>query len=143
MGKKVKVKVLGLVCVFLFVFSVFIPVIESSFPFDNSNLKTSDTYADFYAISESDNPTRWILQGADIEPVEGFHDDINTDYWDLCGVSVNSIRTKDMPTDDSIVVDTSPDNNYGNAGSTYVTNAYSGNNQHFYMKYQYPYLSLV
>jgi len=47
----------------------------------------------FYAISESDLTTRWILQGAEISPVEDFHDDINTDYWDLVDVLEHIFQT--------------------------------------------------
>jgi len=46
-----------------------------------------DPVPNFYAISESDLTTRWILQGADISAVEDFHDDVNTDYWNLVDVS--------------------------------------------------------
>jgi hypothetical protein len=46
-----------------------------------------DPTPNFYAISESDLTTRWILQGSDISPVEDFHDDINTDAWELIDYS--------------------------------------------------------
>lgn len=60
---------------FLFpLFSVFFVVGEE--PEDN-----------FYAISESNETTEWILQGSEITPLEDFNDDINTSYWALDDVS--------------------------------------------------------
>ncbi len=37
----------------------------------------------FYVISESNETTEWTLQGSEITPLEDFHDDINTSYWNL------------------------------------------------------------
>lgn len=42
-----------------------------------------DLDPNFFAISESYDTTRWILQNSTITAVEDFHDDINTDYWNL------------------------------------------------------------
>lgn len=51
------------------------------------NFEVIDPPPNFYAISESELTTRWILQNATLTPVEDFHDDINTDYWDLVDVN--------------------------------------------------------
>ena len=41
----------------------------------------------FYAISKSNNPTQWILQGNETLEEEVFNDDISNGNWDLCGAS--------------------------------------------------------
>ncbi|MBA7584782.1 hypothetical protein ES708_26742 [subsurface metagenome] len=41
----------------------------------------------FYAISKSNNPTQWILQGNETLEEEVFHDDISNGSWNLYGVS--------------------------------------------------------
>lgn len=41
----------------------------------------------FYAISKSNNPTQWILQGNETLEEEIFHDDISNVNWDLYGAS--------------------------------------------------------
>jgi len=55
----------------------------------------SCTEANFYAISESDNPTHWILQGTDLTPLEDFHDDISGSNWNLYGVSESTFNKND------------------------------------------------
>ena len=75
--------------------------------------------ANFEAISESDYSTRWILQNSTISPVEDFHDDINTNYWDL--QATNPIITDNgLPTDDSYVDINYPDTNYGTSSYLYI-----------------------
>jgi len=89
-----------------------------------------DPIPNFYAISESDLTTRWILQNASLTAVEDFHDDINTDYWNLVDVSSVSFTTTSTSTDDSYVryIDY-PDTNYGAEGYMWVdgdTTGYPG-----------------
>ena len=72
-----------------------------------------DPIPNFYAISESDLTTRWILQGSDISPVEDFHDDINTDAWDLSDVSGRTINTNEIIEGDTYIYSDFPFTNYG------------------------------
>jgi len=90
------------------------PVIEgSTFPDDITGLRLSSN-ADFYAISESDLTTRWILQGADINPVLNFTDDISGANWYLTDITTREFNyTVSSPTDDSWVWSSNPDDNYG------------------------------
>jgi len=74
---------------------------------------SSDTYVDFYAISESDHTTRWVLQGAEISPIEDFHDDINTNYWNLVDVSQHTMQISLTPTHDAMTTSFYPDDPYG------------------------------
>ena len=67
----------------------------------------------FYAISESDSTSRWILQGSEISPIEDFHDDINTDYWNLVDVSDIDFESETISSKDSYVYSNQPNNNYG------------------------------
>ena len=89
--KIVKKKMVLVVFLSLFVFAFIIPFLHpaiegNSYPNDVARLKTSSS-ADFYAMSESDYTTRWILQNASLTGVEDFHDDINTDYWNIINSS--------------------------------------------------------
>ncbi len=89
--KIIKKRIVLIVILSLFMIGFFTPFLRlategSTFPDDVARLKTSSN-ADFYAISESDLATRWILQGAEITPLENFTDDLNTDYWNLVDVS--------------------------------------------------------
>ena len=61
------------------------------FPLFNAFIDVRGNQDNFYAISESNNPTQWILQGNDTLEVV-FHDDININYWDLYNVSENSFK---------------------------------------------------
>jgi len=73
-----------------------------------------DPPPNFYAISESDITTRWILQDSSLSPVEDFHDDINTNAWDITDITNRYINiTKTSPTDDTYCDFDNPDTNYG------------------------------
>ncbi|MBY9008822.1 MAG: DNRLRE domain-containing protein, partial [Candidatus Lokiarchaeota archaeon] len=72
-----------------------------------------DSVPNFDAISQSEVLSRWILQGADISPVEDFHDDINTDYWNLVGMSESVIILELNPDVDAHVKSSQPSINYG------------------------------
>lgn len=47
------------------------------------NVMGEEPEDNFYAISESDKTTEWKLQGKETTPFEDFHDNINTNYWNL------------------------------------------------------------
>ena len=84
---KVKHISLGLLVILCIGFiSQSVLILPSTQEFFETNPFLSTT-ANFYAISESDNPTHWILQGADITAFEDFHDDISGSNWNLYGVS--------------------------------------------------------
>ncbi|MFW9971345.1 MAG: hypothetical protein ACFFDF_14220, partial [Candidatus Odinarchaeota archaeon] len=100
-----------------------------------------DPVPNFHAISESDVTTRWILQGSEISPVEDFHDDINTNYWDLVDVSNPTINFVEIPTDDAKVYDLFPNENYGSEVDLQVSYI-SGNQMTTFLKYKYSYLDL-
>ena len=72
-----------------------------------------DPIPNFQAISESDLTTRWILQGKDITALEDFHDDINTDYWNLMQTTSNHFSYSIIASDDSYIDEYHPTTNYG------------------------------
>ena len=74
-----------------------------------------DPASNFYAISESDYITRWILQGSDISPVENFTDDISGANWDLTDISKRFMYTSSNPDGDSYAESISADVNFGGA----------------------------
>ncbi len=135
--KIVKKRIVLLVFLSLFIFPLFIssmlPAIEGiSQPDDIAGLNLSSN-ADFYAISESDYTTRWILQNSTISAVEDFHDDINTDYWNLVDVGQVDFDLQYSTIGDAYVWSAAPDANYGSAsnlylqytvGGTYIANAF-------------------
>ena len=67
----------------------------------------------FYAISESDLTTRWILQEASLTPAQDFHDDITGANWEMDGVSKANMTIKNLIIHDSFVSSSNPNNNYG------------------------------
>jgi len=81
----------------------------------------------FEGISESDYTTRWILQNATTVPVEDFHDDIDTDYWDLVDVASEVFDYSVACTGDSYVSSGlgNVDSNYGSDWYMYVGNPYA------------------
>ena len=119
--KKINKKfvVLGILSLFLLASLSFVlrPVIEgSTIPNDITGLKLTSSNADFYAISESDYTTRWILQNSTITAVEDFHDDINTDYWNLIDASNIDFDYQITTTEDAYVFNLEgSDLNYGSS----------------------------
>ena len=85
-----------------------------TFPDDVARLRTSSS-ADFYAISESDETTRWIMQGADIDPILNFTDDISGANWYLTDITERSMYTSSNPDGDSYAESISADVNFGGA----------------------------
>ena len=80
-----KLSVIVFLSLFLFssLFPFLRPAIEGlTFPNDIAGLNLSSN-ADFYAISESDHTTRWILQNSTLSPVANFTDDISGANWYL------------------------------------------------------------
>ncbi|TFG10125.1 MAG: hypothetical protein EU535_08520, partial [Promethearchaeota archaeon] len=82
--------------------------------------------ANFEAISESDYTTRWVLQNSTISAVEDFHDDINTDYWNLVDVGSNSFDYTYITTGDSHTYNTFPDTNYGSTSNLVISDDHRG-----------------
>ncbi len=135
--KIVKKRMVLIVFLSLFFFASLLPFLRpaiegSAFPNDIAGLGLSSS-ADFYAISESESTTRWILQNSTITAVEDFHDDINTDYWNLVDVGQVDFDLQYSTIGDSYVWDAAPDANYGSAsnlylqytvGGTYIANAF-------------------
>ena len=102
-----------------------------------------DPVPNFHAISESDDPTRWILQGSDISPVVDFTDDISGSNWDLDGVSNRIIIINNILEEDSCVNSGFPNTNYGS--STTVNIQYNDivkEYVHGLIKYEYIHLDL-
>ena len=91
--KRNNVKKIGILCFLLFLFGL--PIISTAVNKSLSDgmvgLKTSSS-ANFYAISESDLTTRWILQGAEITAIQNFSDDISGSNWNLYDVSEDSFK---------------------------------------------------
>jgi len=79
-----------------------------------------DPEPNFYAISESDLTTRWILQGAEISGVEDFNDDLTSGYWDLIDFSSRSFTKQVVPDHDSYVSSDNPTFNYGSDSDLWV-----------------------
>jgi hypothetical protein len=71
-----------------------------------------DPEPNFYAISESELTTRWILQDNKLTPIEDFHDDINTNYWGLIDVSNSLFDYSEEALHDSYTASYDPDKNY-------------------------------
>jgi len=144
--KKNKKKIVVIVVLSLFLFpfisSVLRPAIEGyAIPDDVAGLKLS-TSANFYAISESEQTTRWILQNASLTPLEDFHDDISGSNWDLIDVSEIIINTNYIPTDDAYVRDDVPDSNYGSGSALTIWYYPTQWTFNVFIKYEYPYLDL-
>jgi hypothetical protein len=79
-----------------------------------------DPIPNFYAISESELTTRWVLQNATIIPTEDFHDDINTDYWNFISSSSIIFNYTENVIGDSRLNMLYPDDNYGNSFTTRI-----------------------
>ncbi|KKL85758.1 hypothetical protein LCGC14_1951520, partial [marine sediment metagenome] len=61
-------------------------IIGSDFYSEWVNFIVEKSIHNFEAISESEYPTRWILYSNATTPIEDFHDEIITNYWNLDGV---------------------------------------------------------
>ncbi len=119
--KIVKKRMVLIVFLSLFIFSFLSPFFRlategSPIPDDVARLNLSSS-ADFYAISESDYTTRWILQNASLTAGEDFHDDINTNYWNFINSSSISFTETIGLIEDAGVKSGNPTTNYGSANN--------------------------
>lgn len=102
-----------------------------------------DPPPNFFAISESNLPTRWILQNATLTPVENFTDDISGSNWDLYGVSERIMYISSNPSGDSYVRMNKPNTNYGTLTSVYVSYVSGGyTDENTFLEYEFPYFDL-
>lgn len=106
---------------------------------NNLNLRTSSS-ANFYAISESDLTTRWILQDNELTPVENFTDDINSDAWSLIGATEDNLNISTQTQQDAYTWAKYTGQNYGSS-DTVIIGQYLSEYLYGFLKWETGYLT--
>ena len=134
-------KLFCLLSIFIFILSIsLLPASNYNNFNDNTSLKTSSD-PNFYAISESDYTTRWILQDATLEAIENFTDDINTDAWSLTDVLIRSMNLSTSTHQDAYVWEKYAYTTYGTSASV-MHGTVSAFLTYSYLKWETGYLAV-